>query len=125
MRVLLVDDNEDFRQLLTKFLNRNGFVVQGAAGGREALDWVGEFQPDLVLTDVRMPELDGIELIRQLREIPSLRRVPMIACTADVGTRVDRLAREAGASDVIGKPVDLFELVDRLNQCLRRPFGNR
>ncbi|MHC5536953.1 response regulator [Singulisphaera rosea] len=117
MRLLLAEDEEDFRYLLSRYLRYRGFVVKAVADGHEALEVACEFGPDLVLTDFRMPGVDGIELIRRLREAPILLRVPMVVCTAEAGADLDRLAREAGASEVISKPVDIFFLVDKLLQC--------
>ncbi|MHC5537011.1 response regulator [Singulisphaera rosea] len=116
MRLLLVEDNEDFRILLSRYLRLRGFVVKEAAEGRDALEVAGEFGPDLVLNDFRMPGVDGIEMFRRLREAPFLLQVPMLICTAEPGAKMDRLAREAGASNVLGKPVDLLAFVERLLQ---------
>ena len=74
---------------------------------------VRDFTPELVLTDYRMPRMDGIELIRRLREAPSLDRVPMVMVTANAAWSVEREARAAGASEVVAKPVDILSLLGR------------
>jgi len=91
-----------------------GFDVREATDGREALDAVPEFKPHLVLTDLMMPVMDGVELIRRLQADPVTKPIPVVAITADATEQAERQAREAGAVDVITKPIDLPALLDRL-----------
>jgi len=114
MRVLLVEDAPFLRYAFGRLLRMYGFEVREATDGREALDSVNEFQPHLVLTDLMMPVMDGVELIKRLREAPATRNLPIVAITADATELTERQAREAGALDVITKPVDLPSLLDRL-----------
>lgn len=119
MRVLLVEDCDDLRQLFARMLQRRGFTVHEAYDGQDALDRVGDFEPDVVLTDAMMPRLDGFSLIRRLRDIPTLIRVPMVVISADGSPEHEQAAREAGASDFITKPVDMESLTRRLERCRR------
>lgn len=114
MRVLLVEDAPYLRYAFGRLLRMHGFEVREANDGREALDAVPKFQPQLVLTDLMMPVMDGIELIRRLHGDPATEYLPVVAITADATEQAERLAREAGAVDVITKPIDLPSLLERL-----------
>jgi len=114
MRVLLVEDAPFLRYAFGRLLRMYGFDVREATDGREALDCVPEFRPHLVLTDLMMPVMDGVELIRRLHDDPSTATLPVVAITADATEQAERQAREAGAMDVITKPIDLPALLERL-----------
>ena len=115
MRVLLVEDAPFLRYAFGRLLRMHGFEVREATDGQEALDCLTEFRPQLVLTDLMMPIMDGIELIRRIRADPSTARLPIVAITADATEQAERQAREAGAIDVITKPIDLPALLERLS----------
>ncbi len=114
MRVLLVEDAPFLRYAFGRLLRMHGFEVREANDGREALECVSKFHPQLVLTDLMMPVMDGIELIRRLHDDPKTENLPVVAITADATEQAERLAREAGAVDVITKPIDLPALLGRL-----------
>ncbi len=114
MRVLLVEDAPFLRYAFGRLLRMYGFDVREATDGREALDMVPEFHPHLVLTDLMMPVMGGVELIRRLHEDAATAHLPIVAITADATDLAERQAREAGAMDVITKPIDLPALLDRL-----------
>jgi len=114
MRVLLVEDSSDLRYLLARILKGQGFEVCEATNGREALDGLAGFVPDVVVTDLMMPELDGFELIRRLRAMPTMAEVPIVVMTATATNEAVREARRAGAADILAKPFDSRALVDRL-----------
>jgi CheY-like chemotaxis protein len=113
-RVLLVEDVPGLRYVFGRLLRLQGFIVREAPDGQKALDCAFEFQPDVVLTDLMMPVMDGIELIRRLRDAPETAQVPVVAITADATDTTEKLAREAGAVDVITKPISLAALLERL-----------
>ena len=92
----------------------HGFEVMEANDGREALECISEFRPQLVVTDLMMPVMDGVELIERLRADPETADVPVVAITADATEQAERKARAAGAVDFITKPIDLPALLDRL-----------
>jgi len=115
MRVLLVEDAPFLRYAFGRLLRMHGFEVREATDGQEALDCLADFRPQLVLTDLMMPIMDGIELIRRIRADPGNAQVPVVAITADATEQAERQAREAGAIDVITKPIDLPALLERLN----------
>lgn len=115
MRVLLVEDSSDLRQLFARVLKGKGFEVCEAANGREALDLLPGFDPDVILTDLMMPEIDGFELIRRLRAMPSMAGVPIVAMTAAATSQAECDVRRAGAADLLAKPFDSRALLDRLD----------
>ncbi len=113
-RVLLVEDAPFLRYAFGRLLRLHGFDVKEVNDGREALASVEDFHPQLVLTDLMMPVMDGVELIRRLRELPETSEIPIVAITADGNEQTERQAREAGAVDFIMKPIDLPSLLERL-----------
>ncbi len=104
-RVLVVDDEPDAIELLTEFLTAKGYEVITASDGEEALRKVKEDRPHLILLDVRMPKLNGMEVLRRVREID--REVGVIMVTAVNEEETGREALKMGAFDYITKPLDL------------------
>jgi two-component system, OmpR family, response regulator MprA len=117
-RVLVVDDDKAVRESLRRSLEFNGYEVALANDGAEALAGIGSSDPDVVIMDVMMPRLDGIEATRALRSARN--DVPILVLTARdaVGDRVEGL--DAGADDYLTKPFALLELLARLRALLRR-----
>ena len=117
-RVLVVDDDRAVRESLRRSLEFNGYAVALAADGAEALAGIGNLAPDVVVMDVMMPRLDGIETTKALRAAGN--DVPILVLTARdaVGDRVEGL--DAGADDYLTKPFALQELLARLRALLRR-----
>lgn len=115
--VLVVDDEESYRQALATGLAREGFVIEVAADGGEALQLFHELHPDLVLLDVMLPDRSGVELCREMRAIAP---VPVIMVTARDAEVDVVLGLELGASDYVAKPFRLRELVARMRAVLRR-----
>ena len=113
-KILLVDDNEMGRDMLSRRLIRRGFAVVTAAGGEEALALVREQKPDLVLMDMSMPDLDGWHVTRQLKADPVTRPIPIIALTAHAMPGDEQSARAAGCDDYEPKPVDFQRLLDKI-----------
>jgi CheY-like chemotaxis protein len=116
LKVLLVEDAPFLRYAFGRLLRMHGFEVCEATDGREALDRLAQFRPNLVLTDLMMPVMDGIELIRRLHQDPATAELPVVAITADATEQAERQARQAGAIDVITKPIDLPALLGRLHE---------
>jgi DNA-binding response OmpR family regulator len=104
-RVLVVDDEPDARELLTEFLTAKGYEVVAASNGEEALRKVKEDRPHLILLDIRMPKMDGLETLRRVREIDH--EVGVIMVTSVHEEETGRQALELGAFDYITKPLDL------------------
>ena len=117
MKILIADDNEDIRDILASFAEGAGFEVAAAADGREALDLALQGDVSLLLLDVMMPELDGFEVCRQVRQVSDL---PIIMITAR-GEDYDRImGLELGADDYVVKPFSPAEVMARVKAVLRR-----
>ena len=114
LRVLLVEDAPFLRYAFGRLLRMQGFDVKEANDGQEALDCLADFRPHLVLTDLMMPVMGGVELITHIRANPETSDLPVVAITADATQHSEQMARDAGAVDVITKPIDLTTLLDRL-----------
>jgi len=122
-KVLLVDDEQDILVLLKYNLEKENFLVQTASNGREGIEVAREFKPDIIVLDVMMPEMDGIETCLELREIPDLKNVLITFLTAR-GEDYSQIAGfESGADDYITKPIKPRVLVSRLKALLRRKHG--
>lgn len=119
-RVFVVDDEPDLTELLEFRLRSAGFEVEVSNSPIEAIGRAREFQPDLLLLDVMMPDLDGFKLCRMLRADKSMRGIPVIFLTArgEAGDRIHGL--ELGAADYVAKPFDIKELVLRIGNVLKR-----
>ena len=117
MRVLLAEDDDDLRRLFARILVKRGHEVCEAADGLEALECLDRFRPDLILTDLMMPTLDGIELIRRIRARADLEAIPIVAMTAAPTLEAVIEAGRHGATDLLAKPVDPGDLLG----CLERP----
>lgn len=116
-RVLVVDDDTRLREVVRYALARAGFEVMESSNGRDALARIGELRPDLVVLDVMMPEMDGLDLCRELRRGST---VPIVFLSSR-GEEVDRvLGLELGGDDYLTKPFSPRELVSRVRAVLRR-----
>jgi phosphate regulon transcriptional regulator PhoB len=122
-KILVVEDESDIRELVRYNLAQEGFAVEEAADGAEALERIGRRPPDLVLLDLMLPRVSGLELCRQLRANPQTARLPIIVVTAK-SAEVDRvLGLEMGADDYVVKPFSPREVVARVRALLRRVHG--
>jgi CheY-like chemotaxis protein len=117
-RILIADDERDIRVVLRTRLELEGFTVLEAPDGSEAVTMAQDEVPDLIVLDVMMPEMDGVEVCNRLRASFSTRHIPVIMVTARAG-REDKLAGlEEGANDYITKPFDMNELLQRVRNTL-------
>src|SRR4051812_1528661 len=118
-KILVVDDHEDNVELLRARLEARGYEVFGANDGFEALECAERIVPDLILLDVMMPKMDGIEVVRRLKANSQLPFIPVIMQTALDSTENKVEGLDAGADDYITKPINFAELEARVNSLLR------
>lgn len=119
-KIIVIEDEGDIREVLLYNLRRQGFTAVGVDNGGQALKIVREQQPDLVLLDLMLPELDGLEICRRLKEEAETRPIPIIMVTAK-GEESDIVkGLELGADDYVTKPFGTGELIARVKAALRR-----
>jgi two-component system sensor histidine kinase ChiS len=115
-RILIVDDNPWNAQLVAEVLTRQDFSVETALRGNIALGIIAENMPDMVLLDIMLPDVSGIEIARTLRETYTQEELPIVAMTALGNTTTKRECKEAGFNEMIIKPVTNREVVE----CVKR-----
>lgn len=120
--VLVVDDDPFVRDLITRFLAREGLEVRSAETGEEALDLARALRPDAITLDVRMPGMDGWTVLKTLKTDPQLRCIPVIIVTIE---EKSGKGLALGAASILNKPVDREELVATIKCCLRGPKQDR
>ncbi|NEQ32128.1 MAG: response regulator transcription factor [Leptolyngbya sp. SIO4C5] len=120
LTILVVDDEEGTRLSIGEFLRLSGYSVIAASNGREALKLVEKQQPHLIITDIAMPQLDGYELIQQLRQYPSFRLLPVVFLTARNQTQDRVRGYQLGCDAYLPKPFELEELVAVVRNLLER-----
>jgi DNA-binding response OmpR family regulator len=118
-RILCIEDEPEMIDLIKLILNRRGFEVVGASGGKEGLKVVREIHPDLVLLDLMMPEMDGWEVYQQMKAEESTRNIPVIIVTAKA-QNIDKVLglHIAKVDDYIAKPFGPQELIDSVEKIL-------
>ena len=121
LKILVVDDDEHIAELISLYLNKEGYETKEVYSGKKAIEEFSNFSPHLVLLDIMLPEIDGYQICREIRKISS---IPIIMLTAK-GEIFDKvLGLELGADDYIVKPFDSKELLARVKAVLRR-FDNK
>ncbi|WP_223270032.1 ATP-binding protein [Nostoc sp. 'Peltigera membranacea cyanobiont' 213] len=118
LKVLVVDDRWENRSVVVSLLEPLGFEVIAVSNGREGLAMAQEIHPDLIITDLMMPEMDGYEMLRQLRQIPELKHIPAIASSASVFESNQNESITAGANAFLPKPVEAPALLKLLEKYL-------
>ncbi|NOZ79757.1 MAG: response regulator transcription factor [Acidobacteria bacterium] len=119
-RLVLIEDDLDLAASLGRALRRQGYVVSHVAMGRDGLAAIADAPPDLVLLDLNLPDMDGVEVCRELRSMESVQDLPVIMLTARAEERDRVKGLDTGADDYVVKPFSLRELSSRINAQLRR-----
>ena len=119
-RILIVDDEQDIIELLEYNLTKEGYDVRTANTGLKAIEEAKDFLPQLILMDIMMPKMDGVEACRKIREIPKLKETYVIFLTARSEEFSEIAAFEAGADDCITKPIKPRALISRVSAFFRR-----
>ena len=120
MKILIIEDEAGTRALIAGVLKREGFIVQQASNGREGLEKAIEWRPDLVLSDIDMPELDGFGVLNGLRAHPELADVPIVFLTVFEDRDVFRHSMKLGVDDFLNKPVKPDELIEAVSTRLAK-----
>lgn len=124
-KILVVDDEPDFVELLSWVFRKEGFGVDNAKDGLEALKKAQTTLPDVILLDVMLPELDGTAVCEILRQLPSTANIPILMVTGCATDVCKLVALNAGASEYITKPCSPRDLVARVNRVLTAEAGKR
>ena len=119
-RILAIDDEKDILLLLKYNLESEGYIVKTSSSGKEGLDIASKYNPDLILIDIMMPEIDGIETCRKLREIEKFQSTFILFLTARVEEYSEVAAFDAGGDDYITKPIKPRALLSRINSFYKR-----
>lgn len=116
--ILVIEDYTDTRELLTALLQRRGYNVIEAEDGVEGLLKAGWMYPDLIIMDLSLPEMDGVEAARRIHAQPKLSRIPIFVVSAYLTEAVKADVREAGCVEVFPKPFDAEALLDKISNAL-------
>lgn len=118
--ILIVEDEEDILDLVAHHVEQAGFEAAGATGGNEALELIQKSAPDLIILDIMIPDISGLEICKRLKQVEETRHIPIIMLTAK-GDEIDRVVGfELGADDYVSKPFSPRELVLRVKAVLKR-----
>ena len=117
-KILLVEDNELNRDMLSRRLARKGFQIVIAVDGQQGIAVAQAEMPDLILMDVNLPIMDGLEATRQIKAMPTTQHIPIIALTAHAMVGDEQKSVEAGCDDYAIKPVDLPQLLAKIHVWL-------
>jgi two-component system, sensor histidine kinase and response regulator len=117
--ILVIDDEPNNFDVIQILLNKENYIFHYASSGQRALDRVDRFQPDVILLDVMMPDLDGIEVCRRIKALPRWQSVPIVMVTALTDKKELERCLSTGAEDFLAKPVNRLELIVRVASMLR------
>jgi len=117
-QILIVDDEPVWLKVLGQLLQTKGYVVKEALSGADALSTLQNYEPDLILLDVRMPDMNGFDLLEHIKRLPRLASKPVVFVSAMDDFHARKVARELGAADYILKPIDEREVNDVLAKYL-------
>ncbi|HLE31352.1 MAG TPA: response regulator [Bacteroidota bacterium] len=119
-QILIVDDEPVWLRVLKQMLETKGYIVKEAASGADALNTLKSYEPDLILLDVRMPDMNGFDLLDHIKKLPKLASKPVVFVSAMDDFHAKKVARELGAADYLLKPIDEKEVNSVLAKYLPR-----
>ncbi len=122
-RILVVEDNDLNRKLFCDVLKSQGFAVEPVADGKEALDKARNFVPNLIIMDIQLADVSGVELIERAKADAALRPIPVLAVTAYAGRGDEERIRDAGAEGYLAKPVSIGPFLAAVRSLLDRAAG--
>ena len=117
-RILVVEDNDLNRKLFCDVLRANGFEVEPVADGQEALETARRVSPDLMIMDIQLPNVSGVDLIEQAKRDPALNTIPVLAVTAYAGKGDEERIRDAGAAAYLAKPVSIMPFMNAVKSLV-------
>ncbi len=117
-RILVVEDNELNLKLFCDLLRAHGHETRAVSDGREVLKQASDFQPDLIIMDIHLPHVSGLDLIIALKADAALATVPIMAVTAYAGKGDEERIREAGAEAYVSKPISVMKFIDVVNSLI-------
>ena len=120
-KILVVEDNELNLKLFCDLLRAHGYEAEPVRDGREAVERARAFEPDLVVMDIQMPHVSGLELIEQMKADDTLREIPIMAVTAYAAKGDEERIRDAGAEGYVSKPISVMRFVEAVKGLLDRP----
>jgi adenylate cyclase len=115
-RILIIEDDTDYRGLLKQYVSLMGYEVRVAAGGQEGLDIFFEWRPDLVITDIHMPDVTGLMVLKKIKEHAEMIDVPVIIISSDASEEMLVVALSTGASEFMAKPIRIAELTPKIQK---------
>lgn len=116
--VLIVEDNELNMKLFRDLLEAHGYQTAGTSNGHEALDLVRTLRPDLVLMDIQLPQVSGLEVTRWIKDDPELRRIPVVAVTAFAMKGDEERIREGGCEAYLSKPISVGKFIETVRRFI-------
>lgn len=123
-RILVVEDNELNMKLLNDVLEAHGYEVMSTGRGAEAVEWARQYRPDLVLMDLQLPDLSGLEATRRLKSDPHTRNIPVIAVTAFAMAGDEKRALDHGCNAYVAKPIVLRDFLNLIVGFIGAPEGS-
>lgn len=122
MKILIVDDDKTTRKLLTLYLKSKGFEVVAAENGLEALEKLGTENINLIVSDMNMPYMDGIEFTKTVKNDPNFKNIPIIMLTTEADEDEVKKAYDAGVDDYLVKPTNAEQISGRIKKILKKIF---
>lgn len=123
MKILIVDDDKTTRKLLTLYLKAKGYEVVAAENGLEAMEKLGTENINLVVSDMNMPFMDGIELVKNMRSDAVLSEMPVIMLTTEADEEEKKRAFDAGVNDYLVKPSNAEQITDSIKRIIKQIFS--
>jgi len=118
--ILLIEDHPEILENTAEFLELKGFEINTATNGQEGLEMVSHIKPDLIISDILMPEMDGYELLKNINSNPQTSTIPFIFLTAKAEKSDQLLGMELGADDYLTKPFRCSDLLNTIHHCLQK-----
>jgi CheY-like chemotaxis protein len=119
-QILIIDDEVTWLSVLKEILLQRGFDVKEARSGAEALKELTTYKPDLILSDVRMPDMNGFDLLSKIKRLPAMSTTPFIFLSAIDDFHARKVAKELGASDYVSKPMNTEDIASLISKFLPR-----